>query len=335
VPDFRDSPDLTDGRTFLRVSRMVSRGKTLAITALFAALALGITACGGSGSGSGEAGNITIGSKNFTEQEVLGEMYAQMFEAEGYDVSRELDLGSVQVLDRALRDGQIDMYPEYTGTALESVFDDEYERYIEEEGEPETPEETYELARRFYEERDPSMSLAEQAGFNNTYGIAVARPVAEEYGIETLGDLAEASPNLTFVSFGEFQEREDGFANIQENYPQTDFENVEIVNQIGLKYSALQSGDADAAPGFTTDGQLASDDLIVAEDTKSIWPFYHPVPVFRGEYLEENEEAANIANEVTGALTLETMQELNGRVDLDNESPEDVAEEFLTEEGLI
>lgn len=319
----------------MRISRTTGRGKTLAATALFAALALGVTACGGSGGGSGEAGSITIGSKNFTEQEVLGEMYAQKFEAEGYDVSRELDLGSVQVLDRALRNGQIDMYPEYTGTALESVFADEYEQHVEEEGEPETPQETYELAQRFYEERDPSMTLAEQASFNNTYGIAVARPVAEEYGIETLGDLAEASPNLTFASFGEFQEREDGFANIEENYPATDFENIEIVNQIGLKYSALQSGDADAAPGFTTDGQLASDDLVVAEDTKSIWPFYHPAPVFRGEYLQENEEAAEIANEVTAALTLETMQELNGRVDLDNEAPEDVAEEFLTEEGLI
>lgn len=318
----------------MKLGRRLRIPATVALTVLLALVAFG---CGGSGGSneSGETGSITIGSKNFTEQEVLGEMYAQKFEAEGYDVSRELDLGSVQVLDRALRNGQIDMYPEYTGTALESVFTDKYEQYIEENGDPENPQEIYELAERFYEERDPSMTLAEQAGYNNTYGIAVARPVAEEYGIETLGDLAEASSNLTFASFGEFQEREDGFANIKENYPQTNFEEIEIVSNIGLKYSALQEGEADAAPGFTTDGQLASDDLVVAEDTKSIWPFYHPAPVFRGEYLNNNEEAAEIANEVTQTLTLEKMQELNGRVDLDNESPEDVARDHLEEEGLI
>lgn len=316
----------------MKLGRRLRIPATLALTALLALIAFG---CGGGSNESGEAGSITIGSKNFTEQEVLGEMYAQKFEAEGYDVSRELDLGSVQVLDRALRNGQIDMYPEYTGTALESVFTDKYEQYIEENGEPENPRETYELAERFYESRDPAMTLAEQAGYNNTYGIAVARPVAEEYGIETLGDLAEASPNLTFASFGEFQEREDGFANIKENYPQTNFENIEIVSNIGLKYSALQEGEADAAPGFTTDGQLASDDLVVAEDTKGIWPFYHPAPVFRGEYLDNNEQAAEIANEVTETLTLEKMQQLNGRVDLDNESPEDVARDHLEQEGLI
>lgn len=306
-----------------------------ATVALVSTLALTLAACGGSGGGSGEAGSITIGSKNFTEQEVLGEMYAQKFEAEGYDVERELDLGSVQVVDRALQDGQVDMYPEYTGTALESVFTEEYEDYQEEEGELESPQETYDLAQRFYEERDPAMELAEQADYNNTYGIAVARPVAEEYDIETLGDLAEASPNLTFASFGEFQEREDGFANIEENYPETDFEEIEIVSNIGLKYDALQEGEADVAPGFTTDGQLASDDLVVAEDEKEIWPYYYPAPVFRSEYLQDNEEAEEIANEVSETLTLETMQELNGRVDLDRESPEDVAAEFLTEEGLI
>ncbi|MDN5696758.1 MAG: glycine/betaine ABC transporter substrate-binding protein [Rubrobacter sp.] len=313
---------------------LAKRLRISATLALTVALTLTASACGGSGGG-GDAGSITIGSKNFTEQEVLGEMYAQKFEAEGYDVSRELDLGSVQVLDRALRDGQIDMYPEYTGTALESVFTEDYEQYIEENGDPESPEETYDIAERFYEERDPAMTLAEQAGYNNTYGIAVARPVAEEYGIENLSDLAEASPNLTFASFGEFQEREDGFANIEENYPQTNFEEIEIVSNIGLKYSALQEGEADVAPGFTTDGQLASDDLIVAEDEKNIWPFYHPAPVFRSEYLNNNEQAAQIANEVTETLTLDTMQQLNGRVDVDQESPEDVAREHLESEGLL
>lgn len=299
------------------------------LAALLALVMTALVSCGGGGgSGSESQGQITVGSKNFTEQVILGELYSQTLEANGYDVNRKLDLGNVTVLDRALQSGEIDMYPEYTGTALVTALGYEGPQL-------DTPEETYEKTEELYEQRDPAATMLEQASFNNTYGIAVRRDVAEEYGLETLGDLAEASPNLVLASFSEFQQREDGFPNIKESYPATNFENIRVVNDLGLRYQALRQGDADVAIGFTTDGQLRSDDLVVVEDEKNIWPFYHPAPVINQEYLNDNQEVAEIINPVTESLDLETMQTLNGRVDLDNEDPSGVAEEYLRENGFL
>jgi osmoprotectant transport system substrate-binding protein len=310
---------------------MKHRATIRAVLGALLALALtALVACGGGGGAGGEEsqGEITVGSKNFTEQIILGEIYAQKLEYEGYDVNRQLDLGNVTILDQALQSGEIDMYPEYTGTGLVTALGYEGEQF-------DTPEETYEKTKELYEERDPAATMLEQASFNNTYGIAVRRDVAEEYGLETLGDLAEASPNLVFASFSEFQQREDGFPNIQEAYPETDFQDIRVVNDLGLRYQALQQGDPDVAVGFTTDGQLRSDDLVVVEDEKDIWPFYHPAPVINQEYLNNNEGVAEPINAVTESLDLETMQELNGRVDLDNEDPAAVAEDHLREAGLV
>lgn len=289
-----------------------------------AALLAVLAACGG---GAGGGGSVTVGSKNFTEQFILGEMYAQTLEANGYNVTTRLNLGSVEVADQALQNGDIDMYPEYTGTALETVLP------YEEEETPDSPEATYEAARELYAERD--MTLLPQASFNNTYGISVSRQLAEERNLQTLGDLEEASSELVFASFGEFQERDDGFPNIQENYPDMNFQDVRLVNELGLRYQALNQGDADVAVGFTTDGQLTSEDIAVMEDEQDIWPFYHPAPVVRSEWLDENPEAEEIINSVTESLDLETMRELNGRVDLQNEDPENVAREYLEEQGLL
>ena len=297
------------------------------------ALVLTVAACGSGGSGgSGESGgnqgNITVGSKNFTEQLILGELYAQTLEANGFSVEKNLNLGSVEIADQALQSGEIDMYPEYTGTSLETVLD------FQNAGQLESPEATYDRAEELYSERDPADTMLEPADFNNTYAIAVRKEAADEYGIETLEDLAEASPNLVFASFSEFQERGDGFPNIQENYD-VNFEDIQIVNSLGNRYQALAQGDADVAVGFTTDGQLNSDNLVVAEDEKEIWPYYYPAPVFRSEVLDENPEAREVVNSVSESLSLETMRELNGQVDIENRDPEDVAGDYLEEEGLL
>ena len=301
------------------------------------AMMLALAACG-SGGGSGDSGgssesqgnkgNITVGSKNFTEQLILGELYAQTLEAKGFNVDKNLNLGSVQVADQALQSGEIDMYPEYTGTSLETVLD------YKNAGQLESPEATYEKAKELYSERDPADTMLKPADFNNTYGIAVRKEAADEYGIKTLEDLAEASPNLIFASFSEFQERGDGFPNIKENYD-VNFKDIKIVNSLGNRYQALAQGDADVAVGFTTDGQLTSNKLVVAEDEKKIWPFYYPAPVFRSEVLDENPEVKEVVNSVSETLSLETMRELNGQVDIENRDPEDVAKDYLEEEGLL
>jgi osmoprotectant transport system substrate-binding protein len=309
-----------------------------AMPALFVALMVAlIVACGnvgeGGGAGPSDGGGagptVTVGSKNFTEQYILGNMYALALEDAGFNVESRLNLGSEQIADRALQSDQIDVYPEYTGTALAAVLD--YERNP---AEINTPGATYQKAKELYAKREPADIMLRPAPFNNTYGIFVRREVAERYDLKTLTDLAEASPELVFVSFSEFQSRSDGFPNMEKNYG-FDFEDTTIVNSLGLRYQGVLEGDGDVGVGFTTDGQLASDRLVVMEDPKSIWPFYQPAPVVRTDVLEKDPKIRDVLNEVSGSLSLETMRELNGQVDLEQEVPEDVAREFLEEEGLI
>jgi osmoprotectant transport system substrate-binding protein len=305
-----------------------------AIPALLAALALiALAACGNVGEGGGSEGGgggskITVGSKNFTEQYILGELYAQALAANGFNVEKKLDLGSAAIADKALQNGQIDLYPEYTGTSLVEIF--------KQEEQPDTPEATYQRAKELYADRDPADTMLTPAQFNNTYGIFVRKEVAEESNLQTLADLAEVSPELTFVSFSEFQNRSDGYPNMQKNYPGLDFGEVKIVNSIGGPiYEGVLQGEGDVGVGFTTDGQLASEELAVMEDPKSIWPIYYPAPVVRSDVLEKNPKVRGVLNEVSASLDAETMRKLNAQVDIEREEPEDVAKEYLEDKGLI
>jgi osmoprotectant transport system substrate-binding protein len=306
-----------------------------AIPAVLAALALTLLAAcgnvgdsGGSEEGGGGGPTITVGSKNFTEQYVLGELYAQALEANGFNVEKKLDLGSAAIADKALQNGQIDLYPEYTGTSLVEIF--------KQSEQPKTPEATYQKAKQLYAERDPADTMLTPAPFNNTYGIFVRKEVAEQRNLQTLADLAEASPELTFVCFSEFLKRSDGIPNMQKNYEGLEFGDVKIVNSIGGPiYQGVLQGEGDAGVGFTTDGQLASDELVVMEDPKSIWPFYYPAPVVRSDVVEQNPKMEGVLNEVSATLDAETMRELNSQVDLEQEDPEDVAAEHLEDEGIV
>ena len=309
------------------------RAVTLLLGLLFAVAACGNVSGGSGDSGSGGGGGptITIGSKNFTEQYILGNMYADALENAGFNVERKLNLGSEQIADRALQNGEIDLYPEYTGTSLVAILD-----YGEEKlAKLKSPDATYQAAKELYTKRSPANTLLQPADFNNTYGIFVRSGIAEDQNLKTLADLAEASNELTFVSYSEFQNRSDGFPNLKDNYPAFDFKDTTIANQLGLRYQGIQQGDGDVGVGFTTDGQLASDELTVMEDPKSIWPFYNPAPVVRSDTLKDNPKMEKALNEVTATLTVEKMRELNGKVDLEQEDPEDVASEYLKEEGII
>ena len=228
-----------------------------------------------------------------------------------------------------MQSGEIDFYPEYTGTALVALLGYEGEN-------PPSPEETYEEARSRYAERDPADTMLPYANFNNNYGIFVRNDVAEEYGLQTLEDLADAAPNLAFATFSEFQDRDDGYPNMVENYPGLDeFEDIITVNDLGLRYRGVENGEADVGVGFLTDGQLTSPELVVLEDEKSIWPFYYPAPVVRSDVLEENPEIEDVLNSVTETLDVDNIRELNGRVDIEQEDPEDVARDYLEQQGLI
>ena len=294
-----------------------------------------VVACGNvggsdsSGSGGGSGPTITVGSKNFTEQFILGSMYAQALDANGFNGVAKLNLGSEKIADKALQNGQIDLYPEYTGTSLVSILPYKKKEY------PKTPKATYETAKKLYAERKPADTMLTPASFLNTYGIFVRRKTAEDLNLHTLTDLAEASPNLSFVSYSEFQNRSDGYPNMKENYPALDFKDIIIVNELGLRYQGLQNGNGDVGVGFTTDGQLTSNQLVVMKDTKNIFPQYYPAPVVRSDVLKKYPKIKGVLNEVTASLDLKTMRELNGKVDLQQEDPEDVAKEYLQDKGII
>jgi len=309
------------------------RAVPVLLTGLALLLAVACGNVGGtdsSGSGSGGGPTITVGSKNFTEQYVLGNMYVQALDANGFNGVAKLDLGSEQIADKALQNGQIDLYPEYTGTALVAIVP-----YKGNPADLNSPQATYEAAKKGYAERKPADTMLTPAPFNNTYGIFVRKSVADREDLTNMGDLATASKDLTFISFSEFQNRSDGYPNVKENYPAFDFKEIKIVNELGLRYSGLESGEGDVGVGFTTDGQLTSDQLVVMKDPKSIWPFYYPAPVVRSGVLKKYPKIEKVLNEVSASLDVETMRELNGQVDLDQEDPEDVAKQHLEEEGII
>ena len=314
---------------------MKNRTKLIrAVPALLTGLALLlVVSCGNVGgtdsSASGGSGpTITVGSKNFTEQYILGNMYVQALDANGFNGVAKLDLGSEKIADKALQNGQIDLYPEYTGTSLVSLLP--YKGAY-----PDTPEATYQAAKKLYAKRNPADTMLTPAPFNDTYGIFVRKQVAENNDLKTLTDLAEASSDLTFVSFSEFQNRSDGFPNMKKNYPAIDFKEIKIVNSLGLRYQGVEQSEGDVGVGFTTEAQLNSPSLVVMKDTKKIFPFYYPAPVVRSDVIKKYPKIEKVLNSVSKELDVETMRELNGKVDLDQEDPEDVAKEFLQKKGLV
>lgn len=319
-----------------RVNDRITRGKFLKVSGagLTGIALLGVAGCGGGSSGGSQGGSgksITVSSKKFTEQILLGEMYAQAFEHAGYDVKRKLNLGSEQVMDKSLVDGTIDVYPEYTGTAYVAILKKPPSSA------PSTEKGTYEADKKYYENRkDKPMQMLTPAPFDDNYGITVRTELAKKLHMKTLEDLARESPKLVFSSYSEFQNRSDGFPNMQKNYNHGfKFKDIKIVNDLGIRYKALAENKADVAIGFTTDGQLASPKLTVLQDTKHIWPFYYPAPVITQSFLDKHPDAKGILNKVSASLNAKTMRQMNGAVDLNHEDPESVAKKHLQDAGIL
>ncbi len=272
--------------------------------------------------------SITIGSKNFTEQFVLGEIYSQALETAGYDVTKELNLGSEQVAFRALKSGEIDAYPEYTGTALTSFFGFDTDE-VPTEAEA---EKAYELAREEYAKE--GITAPAQAPFNNTYILTSTAETAEALGNpQTTTELvgAEGADELAIAGFPECRQRTDCLLGLEDVYDyKPEFVSTES------QYEALEGGEADLLFGFGTDGALSTDQYYTYEDDKELFRSYHITLSMSDETAEEiGPEGIEIVESVQEPMTEEVMRELNARVDLDKEKPEDVATQYLQEEGFI
>jgi osmoprotectant transport system substrate-binding protein len=286
---------------------------------------------------------VRIGSKNFTEQLILGEMYALLLENAGIPVEKQLNLGGTEVAQTALLAGELDLYPEYTGTGLTVVLGMAIDAVTAatpgagatpEAGEAATIDErVFDIVADEYLKQFDLVWL-DQSAFNNTQALAMKRATAEEMGITTISELAEVAGDLTIVAPSDFVERPDGLQGLDAFYDM-EFGDVLSVDP-GIRYQALEEDQAQVVLAFGTDGQVAGLDLVLLEDDKGLWPPYHVAPVVRNETLTAYPGIPDALNPVAPLLTDEAMSGLIWQVDgPDGLEPEEVARAFLEEQGLI
>ena len=270
--------------------------------------------------------SVTIGSKNFTEEFILGQIYAQALKAAGYSVKTELNLGSEQIAFKAVKSGQVDAYPEYTGTALTSFFKRKATDV------PHDEQKAYEEAKTEFAKE--GLTALPPTPFTDSNGVGMAKANAEKLGIKTISDLKDKASKLTFYGTPECPQRPDCLLGLKEVYG-LKFKKVVAVDP-GLRHKVLDSGQADVSIVYTTDGQIAQGKETLLEDDQHMFPPYNITLVFRDATLQKlGPDAQKTIELVQKGLTTEAMQELNSRVDIDKQTPAQVAKDYLTESGYI
>jgi osmoprotectant transport system substrate-binding protein len=304
-----------------QVMAFIRRVVTLVLLTLFTLLT--VIACNSGGNSGGNTATVKVGSKDFTEEFILGEMYALVLENQGIKVERKLNLGGTPVAQAGLVNGEIDLYPEYTGTALLTVL--------------KLPansdrKQVFDTVSKNYKDKYNLVWL-DPAPMNNTQALAMTQAGAQKYGIKTISDMVAKGSQLTMVSTPEFQAREDGLPGIKKVYGNFDFKKLTPVDA-GLRYEALMKGEADVVEAFGTDGQISADHLVVLEDDKKLFPPYQVAPVVRQAALDQNPAIRDALNALSPKLTDDVMRRLNYEVDGKHREPAEVAKEFLAQVGL-
>lgn len=293
----------------------------LPLLALFTATIL--IACAGSNTNSNNP-TIRVGSKDFTEQFIIGEMYALALEKAGFQVERKLNLGGTPVAQAALESNQIDLYPEYTGTGLLTIL--KLPSVADQKA-------AFEQVSQGYKEQYNLVWL-EPAPMNNTQALAMTEAGSQQFGVTTISEMVAKANQLTMIGPPEFEAREDGLPGIKGKYGDFTLKEYKAVDP-GLKYKGLVDGEADVAVAFGTDGEISAFNLVVLEDDQQLFPPYQVAPVARQETLDANPGIAEALNALAPKLTNETMQRLNYEVSGNQREPADVAKEFLTQEGIL
>jgi osmoprotectant transport system substrate-binding protein len=285
----------------------MTRAQVVTAIASFAAL----PSCGG-----GNA--IKVGSKNFTESIVIAEIYAQALERAGFRLERRLNLGSTQITMAAMARGQIDIYPEYTGTALIDVL---HHAPIAD------PAAAYAFVREAFA-REFGIVWLDRSPMNNSQGLATTQAIAARYHLRTLSDLAPIASHLRLATIPEFITRPDGLPGLQRVYGGFHFASVRSYD-ISLKYEALLRGGADIATAFTTDGAIVRNHLVVLEDNKHLWPAYNVAPLVNARTLAREPRIATTLNAISPKITTAAAREMNDQVEARDRDPADVAAAFL------
>jgi osmoprotectant transport system substrate-binding protein len=311
---------------------MRTRHLTTALVALLAlVLAVGVTACGksekkSSSTVSGQPGKgkppVKLGTKNFPEATILGQLYKQALEAKGFTVQFKNSIGSTEVIDKALTSGQIDVYPEYTGEIVLTVAGDKKR--------PTSADETYQRAKAFQEKR--GFTLLDKTPFFDTDALAVKPDFAKKNGLRSDADLKKLK-HFTYGAPPENKTRFTGVVGMKQVYGLNNFTFKPLA--IGLQYKALDQGKIDVADVFTTDGQLQGGKYSVLTDPKAVFGYQNAVPVVKKSVLSQLGPAfAQTMNAVSSKLTLEAMRKMNGAVVLDKQDPGKIADQFLKANGL-
>ncbi|MGG7078433.1 glycine betaine ABC transporter substrate-binding protein [Clostridium sardiniense] len=271
-----------------------------------------------------EKDTIKIATKPMTEQYIIGEMMSSLIENKtGLKVELTQGVGGgTSNIQPAMEKGEFDIYPEYTGTAWNNVLN---KKGIYNESMFKELQKEYNKNYKF--------QWVGMYGFNNTYGLAIRKEIADKYNIKTYSDLAKYSKNLVFGAEYDFYEREDGFDALSKAYGLKFKKNVDL--DIGLKYNAIKNKDIDVMNIFTTDGQLNTSDIVVLEDDKNFYPSYMCGNVVREEVIDKHPEIKEVLLELNNKLDNKEMSKLNYEVEVEGKEPKAVAKEFLTEKGLL
>jgi osmoprotectant transport system substrate-binding protein len=306
----------------------------LAVLAVF-----GLAACGGDDDDSASSGDqksssssdqpgkgkpaVTLGTKDFTEEFVLGELYKQALEAKGYTVNLKKNIGATEIIDKALTSGKIDGYPEYLGVSVAVVARKDIV--------PKSDQQTYDLAKKFYEGR--GQTISQQTPFFDVDAIATLKDFATKNSLKSVADLKKLD-SFTVGARPEFKSRFQGLKGMQSEYGLTNAKFKQLA--LGIQYQALDKGDVDSANVFSTDAQLASGKYTVLQDPKGIFGYQHVAMVMdQKKNSALGPEFFQTIDDVSKLLTNDAMISMNKAVALDKQPEAAVAKKFLQANGIL
>ncbi|UOR12593.1 ABC transporter permease/substrate-binding protein [Halobacillus amylolyticus] len=307
-------------RLFERTSAKSGFRSLVSLLVIAALVAVGPLAFGGKAKN-----DLVIGGKIGSEPAILINMYKMLIEEEtDLNVGLQPNLGKTDLVFSALQEGSIDIYPEFTGTALVSL--------LGQQAESNDPEEVYQQAKQGMAE-EYNLAFLQPMQFNNTYAVATTQELAEQYNLETIGDLKPIENQITAGFTLEFKDRQDGYQGMKEVY-NLNFGEV-ITMDPGLRQGAISSGEVDVIDAYATAGYMIDLNLKVLEDPKNLFPPYQGAPLMRQETLNKYPQLADVLNQLGGKITGDQMRQMNYEVSFEDRDPAKVAREYLVSEGLL
>ncbi len=295
--------------------------KLLGVVMLLAVLV--IAGCGGGGSGTGNTnkGNITVGSKNDPDSQLLGTMYALLLQHAGYTVTTKIPLGQTPVLDAAIKSGSIDIYPEFTGTSL-TVY---------KLPQTQNPQQAYQSVANYYEQNFKLTWLDPAYNLNDSYAICTSPQIAQQRNLKSLDDLVPIASQLTIATQ---QDGVDAAVNPVQTAYNLKFKAQKTVTE-PLGFDAVKTGQADLNVCYTTDPAIVTNNFVVLKDTKGVFPIYNPAPVVRDSVLSSHPDIKTILNPLETKLTTDEIVKLIKQKEVDQQPVRQVAQTWLQQQGLL